>query len=57
MKPDLEHVMIEQTIIHRRFLGFDATEWSVWLPGITAAGLIMIIWMWATPACFLALGL
>jgi hypothetical protein len=41
----LEHVMIERAIVRGRFLGFDATEWSVMLSGVTAAGLIVLFWM------------
>jgi hypothetical protein len=41
----LEDVMIERAILHRRFLGFDATDWSVLLSGVTAAGLIVLFWM------------
>lgn len=37
--------MTERTTVRRRFLGFDATEWSVLLSGVTAAGLMMFILM------------
>jgi hypothetical protein len=37
--------MIERTILHRRFLGFDGTEWAVLLSGVAAAGLIVLFWI------------